>query len=387
MSSFDVAIIGGGLIGALIAYELSAEKLRVVILDSQQPGQEASWAAAGMLSPGPDSPEALPLVPLMKESLRIYPEFVAAVENLSGKSAEFTREGALQIFLAPQGESERDALFTEYHRLGLPIESLSLDAARHLEPSLGPNARAAAYLPNEATVNPRSLTAAVVAAVQHRGAEIRCGSAVSALVHENNRCVGVIAAGERITAKFIVVAAGCFSAGLAPDDDLLSQFVPTHPVRGQMIALRPKGLNLRHVLRSEHGYIVPRSDGRVVAGSTLENAGFDKHVTPGGLQQILRAAIELAPTLAEAEVLETWAGLRPGTPDNLPILGPTGIDGLLIATGHYRNGILLAPITAKLLRDWITRGETSFDAEAFSPRRFTSEKLAAIARKGISALP
>jgi len=386
VSSFDVAIIGGGLIGASIAYELSADKLRIVILDSQQPGQEASWAAAGMLSPGPDSPEALPLVPLMKESLRIYPEFVAAVENLSGKSAEFTHEGALQIFLAPQGESERDALFAEYHRLGLPIESLSLDAARHLEPSLGPNARAAAYLPNEARVNPRSLTAGVIAACQRRGVEIRSGSAVSALVHQNNRCVGVIAAGEKITAKFVVVAAGCFSAGVAPDDDLLSQFVPMHPVRGQMIALRPKGLNLRHVLRSEPGYIVPRSDGRVVAGSTLENAGFDKHVTPGGLQQILRAAIDLAPTLAEAEVLETWAGLRPGTPDNLPILGPTGIEGLLVATGHYRNGILLAPVTAKLLRDWITRGPASFNAEAFSPRRFTSENHPAVARKRISTL-
>lgn len=386
MSSFDVAIIGGGLIGASIAFELSAEKLRVVVLDSQQPGQEASWAAAGMLSPGPDSPEALPLVPLMKESLRIYPDFVAAIENTSGQSTEFTREGALQIFLGPQGESERDALFTEYHGLGLPIESLSLDAARHLEPSLGPNARAAAYLPNEATVNPRSLTAAVMAAIQRRGVDIRSRSAVNALLHENNRCVGVIAAGEKITAKFIVVAAGCFSSGVAPDDDLFSQFVPTRPVRGQMIALRPKGLTLRHVLRSEHGYIVPRSDGRVVAGSTLENAGFDKHVTPGGLQQILSAALELAPTLAEAEVLETWSGLRPGTPDNLPILGPTGIDGLLIATGHYRNGILLAPVTAKLLRDWITRGKTAFDAEIFSPRRFVNENHPAVARRRISTL-
>jgi glycine oxidase len=145
-------------------------------------------------------------------------------------------------------------------------------------------------------------------------------------------------------------------------------------------------LTLRHVLRSEHGYIVPRSDGRVVAGSTLENAGFDKHVTPGGLQQILSAALELAPTLAEAEVLETWSGLRPGTPDNLPILGPTGIDGLLIATGHYRNGILLAPVTAKLLRDWITRGKTAFDAEIFSPRRFVNENHPAVARRRISTL-
>ena len=375
MSSFDVAIVGGGLIGASIAYELSAEKLRVVILDSQHPGQEASWAAAGMLSPGPDSPEALPLVPLMKESLRVYPKFVAAIEDLSGKSVEFAREGALQIFLAPQGESERDTLFSEYRRLELRVEPLSLDAARRLEPSLGPNARAAAFLPNEGTVNPRSLTAAVIAAVRRLGVEIHTGRAVNALIRENNRCTGVIAAAERISAKFVVVAAGCFSAGVAPQDNLVSQFIPTRPVRGQMVSLRPKGISLRHVLRSDRGYIVPRHDGRAIAGSTLENAGLDKHVTPRGLQQILNAALELAPALADAELLETWAGLRPGTPDDLPILGPTGIDGLLIATGHYRNGILLAPVTANLLREWITTGKTTFDAEIFSPLRFTREKL------------
>jgi glycine oxidase len=153
-----------------------------------------------------------------------------------------------------------------------------------------------------------------------------------------------------------------------------------------MVALRPKGINLRHVLRSERGYIVPRRDGRVVAGSTLEDAGFDKHVTPAGLQQILSATIELAPALGDAEVLETWAGLRPGTPDDLPILGPTGIEGLLVATGHYRNGILLAPITAKLLREWITSGKTSFETEIFSPLRFAREKTRAGARRSVSTL-
>jgi glycine oxidase len=386
VSAFDVAIIGGGLIGGSIAFELSAENLRVVILDRQEPGQEASWAAAGMLSPGPDSPEAVSLVPLMKESLRIYPEFVAAVEDSSGSSAEFAREGTLQILLAPQGESERDALFSEYRQLGLPIESLSLDAARRVEPSLGPGARAAAYLPNEATVNPRSLTAAVIAAVQRRGVEIRKGCAVTSVMRENDRCTGVVAASERISAKHVVVAAGCFSAGIAPTEDWLAQYVPTRPVRGQMVALRPKGINLRHVLRSERGYIVPRRDGRVVAGSTLEDAGFDKHVTPAGLQQILSATLELAPALGDAEVLETWAGLRPGTPDDLPILGPTGIEGLLVATGHYRNGILLAPITAKLLREWITSGKTSFETEIFSPLRFARDKTRAGARRSVSTL-
>jgi len=375
--SFDVAIIGGGLIGGSIAFELSTENLRVVILDRQEPGREASWAAAGMLSPGPDSPRDLPLVPLMKESLRIYPEFVGRVEDRSGQLVDFVRDGTLQILLAPRGEFERDALSEEYSRLELPFEPLSLDAARHLEPCLGPNAGAAAFLPHEATVDPRSLTRAVMAAAQRGGVEIRAGSTVTSLMRERDRCTGVVAANETITARHVIVAAGCFSADVAPSETWFAPWVPTRPVRGQMVALRLKGIAPRHVLRSERSYIVPRRGGRAVAGSTLEDAGFDKQVTLAGMQQILRATLDLAPALADAEILETWAGLRPGTPDDLPILGPTSIEGLLIATGHFRNGILLAPATARLLREWITIGRTSFDAEIFSPLRFAREKLRA----------
>ncbi|MGB0036391.1 MAG: FAD-dependent oxidoreductase, partial [Candidatus Acidiferrales bacterium] len=171
MNSFDAAIIGGGVIGGSIAFELAAEKLRVVLLERQQPGREASWAAAGMLSPGPDSPDALPLVPLSKASLELYPEFVSALENSSGKSAAFTREGTLEIFPSAHGESERDAMIAEFRRLGLAIEPISLDAARRMERSIGPAARAAAWLPYEATVDPRMLTEAVMAAARSRGVE------------------------------------------------------------------------------------------------------------------------------------------------------------------------------------------------------------------------
>lgn len=370
MSTFDVAIVGGGVIGASIAFELAADNLKVVVLDRQQPGQEASWAAAGMLSPAPDSPGDIPLAPLGRESLRLYPQFVAVVEEESGRSVSYTRDGALEIVLAPHGETERDQKTAEYQLLGLAAEAISLSAAREREKSLTPDARAAVWLPEEATVEPRLLMDALLAAAQNRGVAIRSDCQVTNLLCEQNRCIGVIAAREKIDAAHVVIAAGCFSAEVAGGVEHIARFVPTRPVRGQMLALRTGSLRLSRVLRSGHGYLVPRGDGRVIAGSTKEEAGFEKRVTAGGMRKVLNAAIELCPALASAEIVETWSGLRPGTPDDLPILGPTDIEGLLIATGHYRNGILLAPITAKLIRDWILLGHASFDAEAFSPLRF-----------------
>jgi glycine oxidase len=383
VSSFDVAIIGGGIIGGSIAFQLAAEKLKVVILDRQQPGQEASRAAAGMLSPGPDSPEALPLAPLSMESLRLYPEFASEVEEASGLHTAFVRDGALRIFFGPDGESERERMAAEYRPLGLGFESISRDDARKLEKSLSPAAYAAALIPDEAMVDPRLLTDAVMEAARRGGVEIRHDCPVTAVVRSGDRCDGVIAGGERIAAKFVVVAAGAYSGGI----DWLAQYAPTRPVRGQMLALRAAHLRLRRVLRYEKGYLVPRGDGRIIAGSTLEEAGFDQHVTPSGIRNIIDAALNLIPELATAQILETWAGLRPGTPDNLPILGPTEIAGLLIATGHYRNGILLAPVTAKLLRQWILTGQAFMDTAAFSPSRYSGEKSHSSAAKAASVIP
>ena len=373
MNTFDVAIVGGGLIGVSIAFELAAENLRVVVLDRRQPGQEASWAAAGMLSPAPDSPRDIPLAPLGRESLRLYPQFVAAVEEESGKSASYARDGAIEILLAPHGEIDRNQKVVEYRLLDLSAEEISLSAAREREKSFTPDARAALWLPEEATVEPRLLVNALLAAAQNRGVVIRADSPVASLICERNRCLGVVAGGERIEAAHVVIAAGCFSGDIADGAGHLARLLPTRPVRGQMLALQHDGFRLSRVLRSERGYLVPRRDGRIVAGSTKEEAGFEKRVTAAGIRKVLDAAIELCPALAAAEIVETWSGLRPGTPDDLPILGPTDIEGLLIATGHYRNGILLTPITAKLISDWIIRGDAGFeefDAATFSPLRF-----------------
>lgn len=371
MKVADVAIIGGGIIGASIAFELAAEKLDVILLDRQLPGREASWAAAGMLSPGPDSPDALPLVPLAKESMRLYPEFVAAVEALSGKSVAFARNGTIEIFTEAGAESERDKMVAQHRALGLAIEPVSIDAARKAEPSLGPAARAAAWLPQEATLDPRLLTEAVLAAAQSRGVQVQADSAVTSVLVEGNRCTGVVANGSSVMAKCVVVAAGCFSGGI----DWLARYAPTRPVRGQILALRPKTKILGRTLRSSNGYLAPRADGRIIAGSTLEDAGFEKYLTPSGIQKILAGVLELAPELADAQLIDAWAGLRPGTPDNLPILGPTDIRGLYMATGHYRNGILLAPATARLMGEWILDRTVSMNTEAFSPLRFSEGKI------------
>lgn len=365
-----MAIIGGGVIGASIACELAAEKLDVVLLDRQQPGREASWAAAGMLSPGPDSLDSLPLVPLAKESMRLYPEFVAAIQEVSGKPTGFARNGTIEIFTAPDGESERDKMVAQYHALGIPIEPVSLDTARKAEPALGPAVRAASWLPQEATLDPRLLMDALLVAAQCRGVEINADSVVTSVLLDGNHCTGVIADGKSISAKCVIVAAGCFSGGI----DWLARYAPTRPVRGQILALHPKGAVSGRTLRSPNAYLLSRPDGRIIAGSTLEDAGFDKHVTTAGIRKILDGVLELAPALATATLVDFWAGLRPGTPDNLPILGPTDIRGLYMATGHYRNGILLAPATAKLLSEWVLGRAPSLATGVFSPLRFSEAK-------------
>ncbi|MGH9685193.1 MAG: glycine oxidase ThiO [Candidatus Acidiferrales bacterium] len=369
-SAYDVAIVGGGLIGSSIAFELAAAKLRVIVLDRQAPGLEASWAAAGMLSPAPDGPPAVQLVPLALESLALYPSFVARVEEESGQTTNFVSAGGLEIFYSIHGEAERDAQIAEYRRLGAAIEPITLEAARNIESLINPKASAAAWFPGEARIDPRLLTAAVISAAQRRGVEMRSGVEVASLLRESNRCTGVMANNEKIAAQHVIVAAGCFSGGIALDSETVARFAPTIPIRGQMIALRPSGFAMRHVVRSERGYLVPRADGRIIAGSTLEDAGFEKRVTAAGMHKILGAALEMIPALAEAAIIETWSGLRPGTPDQLPILGPAEIEGLLIATGHYRNGILLAPVTAKILADYVLTGESASNAAIFSPLRF-----------------
>jgi glycine oxidase len=375
VDTFDVAIVGGGLIGAAAAFELRARKLSVVLLDRQQPGREASWAAAGMLAPGPDDPRSALLVPLAKESFRLYPEFIAAVERASGKPTDFLRQPTLRVFFGPSGEAECAALVAAHRRNGLSAEPLPLESARAMEPALASDASAAAQLGDEATVDPRLLMDAVISAASAAGVEIRANCRVTGLLREQAHCVGLVTEHGPISACHVVLAPGCFSAAF-PE---ATRYAPTRPVRGQMLALEHPDVKLARVLRSLGGYLVPRANGRIVAGSTVEDAGFEKVVTPHGVRQIMNAALALVPALAEAEIVEMWAGLRPGTPDDLPILGATGIERLLVATGHYRSGILLAPVTAKLVAAWISGESAPVDARLFSPLRFERRAASGLA--------
>jgi glycine oxidase len=387
MKTYDAAVIGGGIIGGSIAFELARHGLRVVLLDRQKPGREASWAAGGMLSPSPHLPEDVHLVPFAKASSALYREFISAVETTTGKTTGYTSDGALELFLGSDAEEKRDQVAANINRLGIEARAMSGDQARRLEPELGPGVRAAVLLADEARVNVRELMDAVLRAAELHGAEIRAETEVLSILKNGGGVEGVVAAPvtyggakkaataprETILANHVVLAAGCFSAQVGSVENL----VPTRPIRGQMLALAMGSHSLRHTVRCELGYMVPWNNGRVIAGSTLEDAGFEKVVTPAGLRRILRAVSELAPAFDGAPVVETWSGLRPDTPDHLPLLGPTNIERLIVATGHYRNGILLAPGTATFVREWITNGgRSSLPVEGFSPMRFLDEKRA-----------
>jgi len=366
MKNFDVAIAGGGLIGGAIALELGQAALRVGVFDRGEPGREASWASAGILSPAPESPGAIPMVGLGKASLALYPEFVAAVEEISGQSTGFRPKGTVEALFSRDAARELSTLIALHHGLGLKAEPLRPEDACELEPALNPDIEAAALRPDEASIDNRLLTSAVLQAAQKSGVEIFPGHAANAIWHQGDRCAGLELQGEKISAKWTIIAAGSFSSGIAG----VKAYAPVRPAKGQMIALRADGLKMERVLWSERIYLVPRNDGRILAGATVEYVGFEKQVTAGGVEKILAAAIELAPGLANARIDETWAGLRPDSPDHLPILGPTDVDGLLIATGHFRSGVLLTPITARLFREWITLQRVSVDWERFSPMRF-----------------
>jgi glycine oxidase len=370
MKVFDVVIAGGGLIGSAIALELTQAGLRVGLFDRGEPGREASWASAGILSPAPESPAMISVIPLAKASMALYPKFVADVEEISGQNVGYRPFGTMDVMFSRDAARDLSTLIALHHGLGLKAEALRPEEARELEPALSSDIEAAALRPEEASIDNRALTQAVLHAARTRGAEIFAGDAVDAIWRDGGRCAGLRVRGENVAAKWTVVAAGCFSASIGGAE----MYAPVRPAKGQMVSLRSNELKIERVLWSEKIYLVPRNDGRILAGASVEYVGFDKHVTAGAVNKILSDAIELAPGLANARIEETWAGLRPDSPNHLPILGPTDVDGLLMATGHFRSGVMLAPITARLIREWITEQRVSVDWERLSPMRFATAR-------------
>jgi glycine oxidase len=366
MKSFDVAIAGAGIIGASIAFELAQAGLKVAIFDRGEPGREASWASAGILSPAPESPAMISMVPLAKASIDLYPALVANVEEISGERVGFRPKGTIDVFFGKDAVSDLSTLIALHHGMGLKAEPLRPEDARELEPSLTLELEAAALRPDEASIDNRAFTRGLLSAAKKSGVEIFIGNSVTGIVNEGGRCTGLKLGNETVRAKWTVIAAGSFSAEI----EGVKEFAPVRPAKGQMVSLRADGLKVGRVIWGEKIYIVPRNDGRILAGATVEYVGFDKQVTAGGIEKILSAAIEVIPEFANARIEETWAGLRPDSPDHLPIVGPTDIDGLMIATGHFRSGVLLTPITARLVRQWITERSVGLDWDRLSPMRF-----------------
>jgi glycine oxidase len=366
MKTFDAVIAGGGLIGAAIALELARAGLQVALFDRHEPGEGSSWAAAGILSPAPENAGMISIVPLGRASLELYPEFVATVEEISGQSAGYRARGTLEALFSTDAQEKLSTIIALHHGLGLKAEPVRAEDAREMEPALSPELEAAVFRPDEACVDNRALTKAVLTAAECSGVKTLTGSNVQSIAKNGRRCDGFVVDGERVQSRWTVIAAGCHSAEI----EGAARYAPIRPAKGQMIALRAKDLTIERVLWSDHVYLVPRNDRRILAGATVEYVGFDKKVTLGAVQKIITATLQLAPTLADAQMEDTWAGLRPDSPDHLPIIGPTDLEGLLIATGHFRSGILLAPITAQLIREWITTQNVSQDWTRFNPMRF-----------------
>src|SRR3984893_10298473 len=297
MKTFDVAIAGGGLIGGAIAFELALAGLRVALFDRQQPGEGSSWAAAGILSPAPENAGMISTVPLGRASLQLYPEFVAAVEEISGQSVGYRARGTLEALFSNDAQEKLSTIIALHHGLGLKAEAVSADDAREMEPALSPELEVAVFRPDEACVDNRALTKAVLTAAERTGVKAFTASNVQAVAKNEGHCAGLLVDGEKVESRWTVIAAGCCSAQI----EGASQYAPVRPAKGQMIALRAEEFSIERVLWSDDVYLVPRNDGRILAGATVEYVGFDKSDTVGAVHIIINAALQLAPALADAQ--------------------------------------------------------------------------------------
>ncbi len=346
--SFDAVFVGGGVIGLSCAWRAAQRGARVAVLDRAEPPAGATRVAAGMLAPVGELAFGEPeLLEMTLASAQLYPEFVAGLEAASGQSSGYAHQGALHIALDRDEAAELRRVHDLQRSLGLEAEWLPPRRCRELEPGLTPSFNGGVHAPGEAAIDPRALTAALLTALGEAGAEVATGTEVVAGLFEGERLVGVrTAAGEELRAPAVVLASGAWAGATEWLPETARP--PVRPVKGQIVELRGRegAAPCERIVASERVYLVPRPDGRLIVGATSEEQGFDTAVTAGGVHELLREAYRLLPDVAEMELVATMAGLRPGTPDNLPLIGPGAIEGLVLATGHYRNGILLAPLTA-----------------------------------------
>lgn len=360
--SFDAVFVGGGVIGLSCAWRAAQRGARVAVLERAEPPAGATNVAAGMLAPVGELTFGEPeLLKLTLASAALYPEFVVDLEAASGAATGYAPRGALHVALDRDEAAQLRRRHDLQRSLELEAEWLSPRACRELEPGLTPSFNGGVHAAGEAAIDPRALAGALAAALRAAGGELRTGSEVVDGIFEGERLAGVrTAAGEELRAGAVVLANGAWSGATPwlPEDAR----PPVRPVKGEVVELGARGgeAPCKRILASERVYLVPRQDGRLIVGATVEEQGFDTTVTAGGVHELLREAYRLLPDVAEMELLGAVAGLRPGTPDNLPRIGPGAIDGLVLATGHYRNGILLAPLTADAVAAELA-GEPSAD--------------------------
>ncbi|HEU4510206.1 MAG TPA: glycine oxidase ThiO [Pyrinomonadaceae bacterium] len=366
-SSAEVVIVGGGVIGLTIARALALRGVRdVCLIERAELGREASFAAAGMLAPQVEADGHDGFFALACRSRDLYPAFAAALHDETGIDVELDTTGTLYLALNEHDQAEIEKRFYWQTQAGLSVELLNASAARQLEPHISNQTHGALFFPKDIQVENRRLLSALASSCRKLNVAIITNTNVESLITEHGRVRGVQTDSGPIGCATVVLAAGTWSSFIQQAPRALIE-----PVRGQMVCLAANPQLARHVIFSPRGYIVPRHDGRLLAGSTSEHVGFANSVTAGGINSILAKALEISPDIADLPIVDTWSGLRPCSADGLPVLGPCDeIDGLFYATGHYRNGILLAPVTGELISAAIIEGRTSPLLTPFRADRF-----------------
>ena len=367
--TYDVIVVGGGVIGLCSAWRLAQGGARTIVLDRAEQPAGATRVAAGMLAPIGELAFGEPeLLRMSIAAAEIYPDFVDELELASGLGSGYARHGALHIALDRDEAAELRRVHDLQRSLGLGAEWLPPRRCRELEPGLTPSFNGGVHAPEEAAIDPRRMTVALLAALAGEGVEVRSGTDVVAPILDGERLGGVrTGSGEELRAGHVVLATGAWAGA----ESWLPEPTrpPVRPVKGEILELRSAdgAPPCERIVASERVYLVPRPDGRLIVGATTEERGFDATVTAGGVHELLREAYRLLPDVAEMELVEAMAGLRPGTPDNLPLIGPGALDGLILACGHYRNGILLAPLTGEAIATFLSNKPLPDSVAAANP--------------------
>lgn len=370
MKKFDQLVIGGGIIGCTIACELRKAKQKVAVVERNLPGSEASVAAAGMLAPHAGPRLRTPFFNLLRDSLALYPQFIEEVETEAGVETEFKSSGLFYLALDEEDEKSLQQKWEWQNQAGVEAEWVSGAEIRKKEPWIGTQVRQGLYFSEDCQVDNIKLVKAVNEWAKKLGVEFILGSPATKIWMESEHLRGVITSREKIESSVVINAAGCW----ADFDRSLPFPIPVKPSRGQILVLKHHPPLFKHLLHTKKIYVVSRDDGRLIVGSTVESVGYDKNVTVKGLYKLVRGLMELNQELSFLSFRECWAGLRPRSKDNLPILGKTPTPGLYLATGHFRNGILLAPLTGKLIAQMVLGNKLAHDLTPFEIARFLDGK-------------